>query len=339
MKKLNLIPLILGTILVICGAFIFGFALGEADWDIKNLATVKYETNTYEITESFTSLHINCNTADVHLLPTDDEKCIVVAHEEENNKHNVTVNAGVLCIDPIGKDTIRFGLNFDSPKITVYLPEQIYGNLEINNDTGDILIDSSLKFDNIRISLSTGDVRVTDVCCSTISLIGTTGDVNILNAIVFGNLSIERNTGNVSLSGVKCDGSLTVTTSTGRIKLSDVECVGKISISVSTGDTSLINATCADLSSNGTTGEVNIENVIVSGKATIARSSGDIKLESFDAAEISIHTNSGDVKGSLISSKVFVTKTDTGRVSVPETTSGGICKITTDTGDIIITIE
>jgi hypothetical protein len=40
----------------------------------------------------------------------------------------------------------------------------------------------------------------------------------------------------------------------------------------------------------------------------------------------------------LLSEKVFITKSDTGRIDVPETVTGGKCKITTDTGSIRIYI-
>ena len=53
-----------------------------------------------------------------------------------------------------------------------------------------------------------------------------------------------------------------------------------------------------------------------------------------DAGELTVLTGTGDVTGSLLSAKVFITHSDTGMVDVPETTTGGKCKITTDTGDI-----
>ena len=338
MKKFNLIPLILGTILIICGAFIFGFAMGEADWNIKNLSTVKYETNTYEINDDFTSLRINGNTADIHLLPAKDGKCNVVVHEEENNKHNVSVKAGVLCVEPTSKDTIRLGINLDFPKITVYLPEDSYGNLEIKNTTGNVLVDSGLKFDNVNISLSTGDINVANITCTSLSSKGTTGDTNISNVIVSDKMYIERSTGEISLYGVRCDKGLSVATNTGQITLSDIECGDKISINVNTGNVSVTDTTCVALYSEGTTGDINIENVIVSGKMSIERKSGDVKFESSDAFEMFILTDSGDVEGSLISDKVFIVNTDTGRIKVPNTASGGRCEITTDTGDIEISI-
>ena len=58
-----------------------------------------------------------------------------------------------------------------------------------------------------------------------------------------------------------------------------------------------------------------------------------------DAAELEISTDTGDVKGSLLTEKVFITRSDTGRIRVPETVTGGKCKITTDTGNIEIEIQ
>ena len=64
-----------------------------------------------------------------------------------------------------------------------------------------------------------------------------------------------------------------------------------------------------------------------------------MRLERCDAAEIMINTDTGDVEGSLLSDKIFAAKSGTGDVEVPETGTGGRCIITTDTGDISITVE
>jgi hypothetical protein len=40
----------------------------------------------------------------------------------------------------------------------------------------------------------------------------------------------------------------------------------------------------------------------------------------------------------LYSEKIFFTETDTGDIRVPKSTSGGVCEIKTDTGDITFTI-
>ena len=57
-----------------------------------------------------------------------------------------------------------------------------------------------------------------------------------------------------------------------------------------------------------------------------------------DAAELFVESDTGDVKGSLLTDKVFITESDTGRVNVPKTVTGGKCEIITNTGDIEIVI-
>ena len=63
-----------------------------------------------------------------------------------------------------------------------------------------------------------------------------------------------------------------------------------------------------------------------------------MKLAEADAGELHIRTDTGDVTGTLRTKKVFITETDTGKVEVPKSITGGECEITTDTGDIKIEI-
>ena len=65
---------------------------------------------------------------------------------------------------------------------------------------------------------------------------------------------------------------------------------------------------------------------------------GAIRLDRCDAGSLDLESDTGSITGTLLSDKVFVTKSDTGKIIVPETTTGGICKIETDTGRIEITI-
>ena len=58
-----------------------------------------------------------------------------------------------------------------------------------------------------------------------------------------------------------------------------------------------------------------------------------------DADSILIKTSTGNVKGTLLSEKVFSAESDTGRVSIPKSYSGGECDISTSTGDIKIEIK
>jgi DUF4097 and DUF4098 domain-containing protein YvlB len=81
-----------------------------------------------------------------------------------------------------------------------------------------------------------------------------------------------------------------------------------------------------------------MKNLTAKEKLSIERSTGDVIFEGCDAGEIYVKTDTGDVKGTLLSEKVFLTDTDTGKISVPKTITGGRCEVSTDTGDIELSI-
>ena len=87
------------------------------------------------------------------------------------------------------------------------------------------------------------------------------------------------------------------------------------------------------------TGNVTLQNVVVAGSLSVDTDTGNVKLEASDAGMLSISTDTGNVSGTLLSDKVFLTETSSGRVRVPKTTTGGTCEITTATGNIDISIQ
>ena len=82
-----------------------------------------------------------------------------------------------------------------------------------------------------------------------------------------------------------------------------------------------------------------LSGVLAQESFNIERSTGDIKLTDCDAEEIEIETTTGNIEGALKTPKIFIATSDTGKINVPETTEGGKCKLTTDTGDIKIMIK
>lgn len=292
--------IIIAAALMVAGTLIFVGVMNMLNWDFSKLSTSRFVTNSYEISEEFFGIGIETDTARVTFAVTDGAPR-VECREEEHASHAVSVQEGVLTIKLQSRKKWyhHIGINFSAPKVTVYLPEGTYGALKIKSSTGKIDIPGSFTFDGMDISLSTGDV--------------TTG------AYVKGDMKIK--------------------TSTGHITVTDVVCDGKMILKVSSGKTRLTNVHCGDLESTGNTGEVIMRSVLVTKGISMKRSTGDVTLEGCDASEIHITTNTGDVTGSLQTEKVFVTKTSTGRIQVPESTTGGKCKITTNTGNIKITID
>ncbi len=281
MKKSTKIWLVLASFLIIIGLTMFAFAMTKYNWDFKKLSTEKYKTTTHQISEDFENISINTDTVDIIFVLSNDKKCKIECFESEKSSHIVTAKDNTLTIENANNQHWydNIGINFNSPKITVYLPKTEYASLSIKEHTGDILLPKDFKFYSADILTNTGDIEFL--------------------ATVLNQVKIDTDTGDIS------------------VKDSSTKA---LDISTSTGDVAL-------------------SNVIAKDKFNIETDTGDIKIDRSDADEIFVETDTGSVKGSLLTEKIFITSTDTGRVDVPKTISGGKCEITTDTGDIKITID
>jgi DUF4097 and DUF4098 domain-containing protein YvlB len=111
---------------------------------------------------------------------------------------------------------------------------------------------------------------------------------------------------------------------------------GVLNLVTSTGDIKLNEVDCKTLNIEVSTGDVYLVDVVVLGDLALNGGTSDVKLERFDAANIEIEVSTGDVTGTILTSKVFHAKTSTGEVDVPESLTGGKCRVTTSTGDIIL---
>lgn len=254
--------LIIAISFICFGAILFAGVMAVLAWDFTQLSTVSYETNTYEVVDSYTAIVITADTADVVLTASETGKSIVVCHEQTKIKHTVTVRDDTLVIEVA--DTRKWheyiGIAFGGTRITVEVPSDIYRDVSVKTSTGDVTVDS-----------------------------------------------------------LSCAGDITIEVSTGKTKMSDID--------------------CNNLHLSGNTGDVFLDQVMVAQHMSLIRSTGDIWFDSCDAEDIYMETDTGDIDGSLLSEKVFAVHTDTGKIQIPNTVSGGGCQLITDTGDIRITIK
>ena len=320
MSKRAKIWLVIATSLVVLGLIMFAAAMSAYNWEFTGLSTEKYETNTYELREEFSSISMNTDTADILFDVSDDGMCKVICYEQENMKHSVAVQDGTLTVNAADdREWYEYiGITMGTPKVTVYLPETEYVSLMIKESTGDVEIPKDFRFESIDILASTGDVKSFAAASGVIKIKTSTGVIRVENASA-GTLDLSVSTGNVNVSGVACGGDVKINVSTGKTNISDTACNSVIS--------------------TGSTGDISVKNVIAAEKISITRSTGDVRFDGADAAEIFVKTDTGDVTGSLLTDKVFITQTDTGSIDVPKTVAGGRCEITTDTGDIRIHIS
>ncbi|MEE0808040.1 MAG: DUF4097 family beta strand repeat-containing protein [Acutalibacteraceae bacterium] len=321
MKTRTVIWLIVATLLIISGTALGAATLSVIDWDFSKLGTADMQTNRHEIAEDFGSISIVADIEDIRILPSTDNTATAVFEEDEKQRHSATVIDGTLSIsaDDTREWYEKIGIfSTKGPTITLYLPNNSYNALSINSDTSDIFLPKDFTFNSIEIKNSTGDIECFSTSTGLIKITASTGDIEMTDTAA---------------------GALELTTTTGDMEIENITCTGDIKIAVTTGEAELSNITCSNLYSIGDTGDIELENVIAQGSFNITRTTGDVGLETCDAAEITVVTDTGDVSGSLLGEKIYITSSNTGRIRVPQTTSGGKCQITTDTGNIIFSMH
>lgn len=154
----------------------------------------------------------------------------------------------------------------------------------------------------------------------------------------YGNLQIKTTTGDTNVPASFSFESIIIDGTTGNITC-NASAQNHIDISNTTGDVHINNVTTNSLSVDITTGKIELTNVITSGKMFLKATTGNIKFNGCDGAEIYAEATTGSITGTLLSPKIFLTSTTTGKIKVPHTTTGGVCDLETTTGKIDISIK
>lgn len=318
MKKMK-IAIIISAIVVVVGLALALIGMLLMRFDFNGLDSSRYQTNTHEISEEFNNILIDAKTADISFTLSQDGACRVVCFEDERELHSVTVQDGTLQIRVEKSEWYHFvGIRFRSPSITVSLPKAAYDSLEIDVDTGDVTLPREFSFTNATVESDTGDVSWQATVSETLTVTSDTGKLQVAE-VSPKQLLVENGTGDTSIGKAKVAELLQVKTGTGKMTLFEIE--------------------CGAFTAESNTGDVEIRDLLATGAILIDTDTGSVDLDACDAATITIHTDTGDVSGILLSEKIFVTKTKTGDVDVPKGTSGGICEVTTDTGDIELSVS
>lgn len=278
-------------------------------------------TNSYEITEAFSDISVDVDISDIYFYSSTDGKTKVECVEKEKFKHTVKVEDNKLVIT--NKDTRKwyermFVFGLNNLKVNIYLPNNEYNDLSIIASTGNINLNEGFTFNNVNIKVSTGNV-----------ILSSTGKELV---------KVESSTGNIQVKGFDTK-ELKLEASTGKIIIENVNVSGKCYLKTSTGSKVVTNLNALNFECKSSTGKTTLTNVIIEEEMKVEASTGDIILSECDAKTVTIETSTGDVTGSFKTTKVFYCKSDTGRIDVPKSNEGGIVSVETDTGDIKLTIS
>ncbi len=295
MKKSVKISLRIAGILLAIGAVFVCLGLLLAKGDFSKISNLKGRERTMEV-EAFTSVSVDVTVSDVKILPATDGKYTVALQESDLLFHSVTVEEGDLKITT--KDTRKWyqhiGFSFIEMEVAVYLPEGEYDRIKVSADSGDIDIRACGGNTQVELDVRSGEISVKDVTCQSLFASAGSGEIEVRSVEVASMLTVKTNSGDVDIEKVHSE-TATVVVKSGNIRLTDT---------------------------------------LAARESLLEAGSGNITLTACDSGSYEIRTSSGNVKGSILTPKVFLAKANSGNVRVPDTTSGGECRVKTGSGNV-----
>lgn len=301
MKRSKKIALIVAAALTVGGLIVGGAAVVTMGFDFTGMNTQQFTTVTHPVDAPFSGVAVDAAECDVRLLPSEDGACRVECYDSEHITHTVSVANGTLTITR--QDTRRW-----YERIGVYWGDEVAITIYLPPHT----------LDTLSVRTLSGDVTVSDAfSCRTADIQTTSGDVDMA-AAVSDRLSFRSVSGDLHAKNAS---------------------PAVFEIKTTSGDMSLSAVRCDALTASTTSGELTLKNVVVTNTLQIESTSGDVRLAACDAGALRIRTVSGDVSGSLLTSKRFDTHTTSGVVTVPATGDGGLCSVTTTSGDIRLSVQ
>ena len=307
--------------LVIIGILISGIALASCGFSFNTMSNVNSIQKSYNTTEDFSDIHVDdaCGFFDIKIEISDIEKPEISYVGPDNITLTYETKDGKLTVKT---DDTRgfFGQNLGfvgATQLTLRLPDKSYGNVKIENASGNISI-SGITAKNLDVLVASGTVNISDSSLAAVSVDTASGDVYIRDS---------------SASSILTD------TASGDVTMRSLTVSGSVSVDIGSGDVEVDSCELGSFSGEGGSGDYEFENTLVSSDLKVDVGSGDIEFSRSDAKELWINTASGDIEGTLLTGKQFDADSSSGRVRVPSSASeGGKCYLRTGSGDIEIRV-
>lgn len=321
MKKSTVVILIVALCLFIAGVIVCGSVFLMSGFDFLNKEPVSYTEKEETITEDFVNIEVEALSGNIELFPTSSDECVVEYADSEDVTFKVDVEGDTLKV--IRDDTRKWyefiGVDFNKEYVKVYLPQGVYEDITLNTASGKIVVNDGLSCYDLKAESLSGSIRAYAVTAEgTITLNSTSGAV-VADTIVAKDMKTEATSGKTTLGNIGVSDKLEVKGTSGKIEISQVN--------------------CNSVSVENASGAIILSDVIAESSFDVECVSGKIQLLGCDADNLEIDNVSGSVSGTLLSDKVFDASSTSGRVKVPDTTQGGVCKVRTTSGSIDIDIK
>ena len=214
---------------------------------------------------NYEKINIKTDAADVYVKKSENEDIYLKVYAEKNHA-NVIDNVGELNIEVKQDKCIGICINNKISKVELYIPENYEKEINIDNNYGDVKIDSFEKL-NLDIKEDAGDINIEKA--NIVNINNNYGDIEI-NEINVG--TIKEAAGDVKIEKVN---SIDVKNNYGDVKITEINEYVKI---------------------DSNAGDVKIQNLNIEKDSLITTDVGSIKIEKTNDIYIDADADVGEVK-------------------------------------------
>lgn len=269
----------------------------------------KQEQNTYEyiFTEPLQAVDIQLGSSDLRLMRSAGTETMVVSRRDEDCQETVEVQDGTLIIrqsqqgKSSGGSLRLFDFSFGSRSsgggtVTVYLPEQIWKNIQASSKSGDLEMEDIwcetacfkstsgdiegrhiMMAGQLKMEAMSGDIKLRDLKGTDLRLTSMSGDIK-MEQVEAENVSAESKSGDITMENVMAEGNLRGESASGDIKLHRSD-AWEVDLKSVTGDIQATLLSGKSFTAQSSTGDVRVpESVAGAGECRARSSTGDIKI-------------------------------------------------------------
>ena len=301
--------LLIGALFIGLGIFLGGTLFYKFNFNNVNFEQVEYYDGSEKL-DDFSKMDIDLSSADVYILPGEENK--IEYHLRKDNEPEINVENETLYVQEKNENHLQIGLQFDldNEYYRIYVTEDQIADIDMTSgslsidqvnvdgtlsvSSGEISVKGS-KGEKLELSSTSGSIEVRDCEYEDFKTNQTSGDLD-LNNVNSKTINCKAFSGGQSIDTVECE-TLNTEVSSGECRIYNIK-ADKVEVKDKSGSIKLSGCEISDLVAEATSGEFIADEAVIS-NVKVDVTSGSVRLDlSGDISEYNIDAKvtSGDVE-------------------------------------------
>lgn len=210
---------VIGSIVFVIGAIIFGVSFASLDFDITKISTVPpFEEKTMEVNNQNQNIIISDENVAITFTKSDDDKIHIDYLESEKESYDISQDDDIVIHKKTSYKWYEYIFRFDFYKrnLKIAIPENYKGNIELTTVNGGISL-SDVSVNHINITTSNGKVDVVNTKAANCDIATNNGGISLINTVITNDISAKTSNGKITLDKMNFGGDVSLKSSNGSI--------------------------------------------------------------------------------------------------------------------------